>query len=300
MKIIDCFLFFNEQNLLEERISVLNDVVDCFLILEFGETFSGYTKSQSIDLSFLDTKTAAKVQYLFIQKAEGFNPRHNLATTNYNRSLSWKHNGRKPIDLEVSNKREISHRDALAELIFKFAEDGDLIMVSDIDEIPNPATVRTVKVNADFYLKDVSYLEMDWRIYFSDYVCEHLWYGTYITSLSILKNFSVDELRVSSHVQNNPNGRIIADGGIHLSYLGGIPKIMAKLEALGNQGMRALIAKTLVKYFPRIALLLLKRGIDLLLQGRKFTMSHDNTKEFISENFLAQHSLLYELAKKGK
>lgn len=42
--IYDCFTFFNELNLLEIRLNILNDVVDKFVLVEATKTFSGKDK----------------------------------------------------------------------------------------------------------------------------------------------------------------------------------------------------------------------------------------------------------------
>ena len=39
--IYDCFIFNNEIDLLELRLSILDDVVDKFVIIEGDKTFSG-------------------------------------------------------------------------------------------------------------------------------------------------------------------------------------------------------------------------------------------------------------------
>jgi beta-1,4-mannosyl-glycoprotein beta-1,4-N-acetylglucosaminyltransferase len=38
MKIINCFPFYNEVDLLEYKLSILNDYVDYFILVEFFET----------------------------------------------------------------------------------------------------------------------------------------------------------------------------------------------------------------------------------------------------------------------
>ena len=43
-KIYDCFLFFNELELLEIRLNVLNDVVDYFVLVESTKTFTNHDK----------------------------------------------------------------------------------------------------------------------------------------------------------------------------------------------------------------------------------------------------------------
>ena len=45
MKVIDCFPFFNELDLLEIRLNELRGVVDAFVITESPQTFTGMKKS---------------------------------------------------------------------------------------------------------------------------------------------------------------------------------------------------------------------------------------------------------------
>ncbi|MGN1154117.1 MAG: hypothetical protein ACI4S3_08815 [Candidatus Gastranaerophilaceae bacterium] len=42
--IYDCFTFFNELDLLEIRLNILNDVVDKFVLVEATKTFTGQDK----------------------------------------------------------------------------------------------------------------------------------------------------------------------------------------------------------------------------------------------------------------
>ena len=44
IKIIDCFIFYNELDMLEFRLEELNDVVDRFVIVESTKTFVGKDK----------------------------------------------------------------------------------------------------------------------------------------------------------------------------------------------------------------------------------------------------------------
>ena len=44
-KVIDCFTFFNELDLLEIRLKYLYDTLDYFVIVEADQTFSGENKS---------------------------------------------------------------------------------------------------------------------------------------------------------------------------------------------------------------------------------------------------------------
>ena len=42
--IVDAFIFFNEKELVELRVKYLNDIVDCFLIIEADVTHTGIEK----------------------------------------------------------------------------------------------------------------------------------------------------------------------------------------------------------------------------------------------------------------
>ena len=45
MKIIDCFIFYNELDLLTYRLNLLNNIVDYFIIVESKHTFVGKEKN---------------------------------------------------------------------------------------------------------------------------------------------------------------------------------------------------------------------------------------------------------------
>ena len=44
MKIIDCFIFYNELDLLTYRLNLLKNIVDYFIIVESTHTFIGKEK----------------------------------------------------------------------------------------------------------------------------------------------------------------------------------------------------------------------------------------------------------------
>ena len=45
-KIIDCFIFYNELDLLTYKLNVLNDIVDYFVLVEATHTFIGKEKRE--------------------------------------------------------------------------------------------------------------------------------------------------------------------------------------------------------------------------------------------------------------
>ena len=62
MKIIDCFIFYNELDLLTYRLNLLNNIVDYFIIVESTHTFIGKEKK----LFFNDNK------HLFVDEGAYF------------------------------------------------------------------------------------------------------------------------------------------------------------------------------------------------------------------------------------
>ena len=65
MKIYDCIIFNGENSILEIRLNELNESVDHFVIIEFGETFTGIKKKQKINKELLK-KFDDKIRYYFI------------------------------------------------------------------------------------------------------------------------------------------------------------------------------------------------------------------------------------------
>ena len=109
-KIIDSFLFFNEIDLLEIRFNILYDYVDYFIITESDTTFSGNKK----ELFFLKNES----------KFDKFKDKiiYNPIKIPDNISVTW--------------DREIYQRNSPIEKIKEISDNNDLIITSDLDEIP--------------------------------------------------------------------------------------------------------------------------------------------------------------------
>ena len=66
-KIIDCFIFYNELELLEYRLNTLYNEVDYFVIIESRMTHMGYKKELNFD-TIRFKKYLPKIVYLVIHK----------------------------------------------------------------------------------------------------------------------------------------------------------------------------------------------------------------------------------------
>jgi hypothetical protein len=117
MRVYDTFIFYNELDLLEIRLRELYDHVDVFVLCESNLTLTNHPKS-----------------YIFEENKERFGPwidkiRHIKYTSQANDNY-W------------TNADQ--QRDAIAEAITD-ADDDDIIMYSDVDEIIRPGSVEYIR-----------------------------------------------------------------------------------------------------------------------------------------------------------
>ena len=120
MKIFDCFKFFNELELLELRLMELYDTVDYFVLVEANKTHTGKLKNYIFEENknnfekFLD-----KIIHI---KVDDMPP--------YSQSDIW--------------TAENFQRNCIMRGLVDYAENGDKVIISDIDEIPS---VDIIKAN---------------------------------------------------------------------------------------------------------------------------------------------------------
>ena len=123
MKVIDCFIFYNELDMLEFRLNELNDVVDYFVLVECIKTHTNNDK----ELYFENNKNRFSK---FLDKIVHIIVKDNIPQTN----SAW--------------DRENYQRDCIDEGIKKLSLNmDDIIIIADLDEIPDAKTVQNIKNN---------------------------------------------------------------------------------------------------------------------------------------------------------
>ena len=233
MKIFDCFTFFNELELLELRLESLYEVVDRFVIVEADKTHANNPKP----FNFLENidryrKYLPKIEYVMDTSVVPFSGVGDW---------SIEHNQRNSIMKGLSD-----------------AAQDDLIMVSDLDEIPDPATVKTIRESFTDPTKHVDFIafydaspytqnrlvpfhsgiriptfldlspvgcQQKFHTYYFDWICRDLpWSGTVIGKF---KHMS------SPQAFRNVRESLprIVEGGWHFSNMGGVDKVIAKMAA---------------------------------------------------------------------
>ncbi len=273
MKIFDCFLFYNELELLELRLNMLNDYVDHFVITEAKETFSGKPKP----LYFFENrhkfdKFQAKIIHNVVDSSLSLAcPPRTLMQyfTPLNTTMPHKHGGRLVRSLHESVQREIYQRDSIIMGLSGVARAEDIILLSDVDEIPDPNVLAGIV--SGFDAQKIYHFEQRWFIYWINNLCDRQWFGTRAFSYRLLDGKSLDQMRFPTEDSTLFKDQVIPFAGWHFSYLGGAENIRNKLDSLAYQGRRATLTKLLNSMFPNRIQNMLASNKDILLQGKKCT-----------------------------
>jgi len=227
--IFDCFIFFNEFELLEMRLNELNDVVDKFVLVEATKTHQGKNKPLYFDKN--------KKQF-----SNFLNKIIHVIVSDYPKKSN-------PLQLEYHQRNRI-----LEGLKDCFPEDQ--IIISDVDEIPRPAKIIEAKE-----LKGIKIFEQQMFYYFLNCINvtsivgnrKFKWFGPVMADFKYLKtpqqwrNISVNLMGIYHpnllyqiygffyynliKIFNRNPIQVVKDGGWHFSYLGGVEKIIEKLES---------------------------------------------------------------------
>ena len=125
MRIFDCFMYFDEDLILDARLNILDKYVDFFIIVESKYNHKGEKRSLKLDLEKFK-KFKNKIKYLVIEDL----PNNLEVITGQDFGLTKEH---KFINNAV--KRENFQRNFIKKGLDE-AQDEDFILISDLDEIP--------------------------------------------------------------------------------------------------------------------------------------------------------------------
>jgi beta-1,4-mannosyl-glycoprotein beta-1,4-N-acetylglucosaminyltransferase len=212
MKVFDCFTFFNEFDLLEFRLRFLDDYVDYFVIAESNLTYNGKPKAYNYqENSGRYKEWHHKIIYIPVkQYTEGLIFENDLKYDPT--SSAW--------------RLENEQRNALLLVSDKIA-DNDMVLVSDLDEIPDPAVF--MKVNK---LRLPLAFSLLFHYYYMN--CQNIgesrwWKGCILSTGSQFKEITPQGLRNNRDVYPS-----VAKGGWHFSFLGGPEKISYKIQSFAH------------------------------------------------------------------
>ena len=136
MKIYDCFMFYDEDLIIDLRLNILNKFVDEFIIVESKFTHSGEKRNLLFNMNkYANFKK--KINYIVLE-----NEPNNLETI-YDSDTEDKKNSKYIMN---ALKRENYQRNGISKGLSKAAPD-DLVLISDVDEIPNLSNLDINKIN---------------------------------------------------------------------------------------------------------------------------------------------------------
>ena len=205
MKIFDCFSYWDEDLLLDLRLNILNEYVDYFVIVEGNKTWQNNSKKFRFKLDKFD-KFKNKIIYVPVEDMPG---------------------GDNPY------KRENHQRNAISRGLSN-AENEDVIIISDLDEIPNPKKIKFFDKNMRFAV--LKQMHFYYKINLQSQRNPH-WYGSRICLKKYLKSpqwlrdlkfkkrpfWRLDKFRLNN---------IIEDGGWHFCNLKNPDELLYKYKNL--------------------------------------------------------------------
>ena len=126
MKIFDCFQFFDENMMLDLRMNILDQYIYKFVIIENSYTHSGKKRKPIFDINNF-SKFKNKIIYILVDNLP-------KGLKDFKKIIDEDERGNTIID----NTLIIEHnqRNHISRGVID-AEEEDLIIVSDVDEIPN-------------------------------------------------------------------------------------------------------------------------------------------------------------------
>ena len=141
MKIFDCFMYFDEEIVLDLRLNTLNEYVDYFVIVESSFNHKGEKRELKFNLKKFE-KFEKKIIYLVYDKVPQKIETINTADTEDEKSRKYILN---------AYLRENGQRNYIIEGLNN-ADQNDVILVSDVDEIPNLEKINFKKISEKLIL----------------------------------------------------------------------------------------------------------------------------------------------------
>ena len=190
MNIYDCFMYFDEDMLLDLRLNYLDKFVKKFVITEATYTHNGKKKELKFDINKFK-KFKNKIIYLVVDKQ----PKNIL---NFNENETKDSKGEKLILNGMA--RDYFQRENLTRGLTE-ACDEDLIFISDLDEIPNIENLNLSVINNNILIFEQTIFYYKFNLAYDGFK----WQGTKATKF---KNFISPQWLRNIKGKNYPKWRI--------------------------------------------------------------------------------------------
>ena len=209
-------MYFDEDHLLEIRLETLFKFVDKFVIVEANIDHAGNKREPNFNINNF-SKFKDKIYYILLEDL----PRHNNFYKK-NWGPAW--------------RRENLQREALSKG-YQDCDPDDLIMISDLDEIPNPNSIKDFDNNSRIgcfiqknFLFKLNLINDD----------QPNWYGTRICRKKDLKSpqwlREIKAIKRPFYKFYKPKfDKFITNGGWHFSSVKSVKGIYKKLNSYAEQ-----------------------------------------------------------------
>jgi len=204
MKIVDGFTFYNETKILKYRLNLLKEIVDQFILVEATHTHTGMPKKLFFDTELLNSYN---IIHIIVDDLPYIN--------NPNKDEVW--------------ENERFQRNCISRGLDKIQLDpSDYLIISDVDEIPDPKTLQKIKtnntLNIGMLFQDLYYFNINCRL---DQGWDRAKILRYFVFCSMKLN--CNSIRIINDCEKIPKG------GWHLSYFGNPEHISNKIKNFSHQ-----------------------------------------------------------------
>ena len=215
MKLYDCFMYFDEDLVLDLRLNILNEYVDTFVIAEATKDHTGRDKKLNFNINNF-SKFKNKITYIIVD---------DLPTDLKSYKKNW----------PVHHLRDQHQRNSLSKG-YKNCDGDDLIMISDIDEIPAPDKIKEFKI----INKYACFIQKNFQSKINLLnISDNNWNGTKITKKKYLKSPQwLRNIKTSKpafwkfYKPRQP--QLIYEGGWHFSFLKEPEDISKKIKSYSH------------------------------------------------------------------
>ena len=227
MRVFDCFMYFNEDVVLELRLNYLDKFVDHFIIVESTFNHRGQKKNLNFEANKF-SKFKNKIKYFVLDAQPSNLEKINDNDTEDEKTNKYILNG---------YKRDHFQRNYISNGI-KDAHQKDMIIISDIDEIPNLEKLDLNKIqdNLIFFNQRMCYYK------FNLYQKDYNWTGSRACKKKNLlspqwirdvKPRKYPKWRIDTYFSKHKYSNVILvdNGGWHFSYLNTPELIEQKLKS---------------------------------------------------------------------
>mgnify|MGYP003881785099 CR=1 FL=1 len=227
MRIFDCFMFYDEEVVLDIRLNSLRNFVDYFVIVESKFYHNGKKRDLKFDIN---RYSEFKNKIIYIVQDEELQNLEKINENDDEGMISSKL-------ISNAHKRENFQRNLIINGLNKANED-DLIIISDVDEIPNlkDLNIAIVKNKIVIFKQNIFYYKLN------RYLEGFVWYGSKACKkknlkspqwLRNIKNKKFNFWRLDTFFSEKKyiNKIYIKDGGWHFSNLKKPIDIEVKLKS---------------------------------------------------------------------